>query len=145
MSDFPPPLDHVGWDLARAGRAWKAAFVRAMAARGHTWIAEGRGSLVEHIGRSGAAQNDIVRASGISKQAVQQGLDALAADGVIERVPDPEDARRNVVRFTKAGLRALRDADSVKLEIERRLVRRLGEPGLTRLKAALKDVAGELE
>lgn len=140
MSDSRLPIDHVGWDLARGARAWKAAFVRRMVARGHGWMAEARGNLIEHIGRQGSAQNDIVRAAGTTKQAVQQSLDALVADGVVERAPDPADARRNLVRFTAAGLRALRDADAVKLDIERKLAKRLGAETLARLKAALRDL-----
>jgi DNA-binding MarR family transcriptional regulator len=134
-------LDHIGLDLTHAARAWRRRLGAAMVARGHAWLAEGRGALVEHIGREGTSQLELTRRAGMSKQAVQQHLDELAADGVLERVPDPADARRNLVRFTKRGLAALRDANDAKREIERDYVRLLGAKGVARLRAALRTVA----
>jgi DNA-binding MarR family transcriptional regulator len=64
----------------------------------------------------------------------------LAAEGVLERVPDPTDARRNLVRFTPKGLAALRDANGVKRDIERSYARTLGPEGFARLRAALRAI-----
>lgn len=134
-------LDHIGLDLTAAARGWRRRLGAEMAARGHAWLAEARGGLVEHIGREGTSQLELTGRAGMSKQAVQQHLDDLAADGVLERVPDPADARRNLVRFTPLGLAALRDANAVKRDIERSYARILGAEGLARLRAALRAIA----
>jgi DNA-binding MarR family transcriptional regulator len=135
------PIDHVGLDLVLAARAWRRRLATAMAERGHAWLAEGRGALIEHIGRSGVGQLELTRRAGLTKQAVQQHLDELVADGVVERAPDPSDGRRNLVRFTAKGLAALAEANDVKRNIEQDYVRALGRRTFDELRAALRIVA----
>ena len=141
----PPELiDHIGWDLWRASAAWKRRFTEGMVARGHSWYGEARGNLIQHIGRNGIQQNDIVRKAGMTKQAVQQHLDDLVADGVVERAPDPEDARRKLVRFTEEGMLALSDANVIKRAIEKDYERIVGKDDAQVLKQALaRIIAGE--
>lgn len=132
------PIDHIGLDLVLAARAWRRRLGAAMAERGHGWLAEGRGALVEHIARKGTSQLDITRRAGMTKQAVQQHLDELVADGVVARAPDPEDGRRNLVLFTAKGLAALREADDIKRQIERDYARILGHENFERLREFLR-------
>ena len=136
------PIDHVGWDLHRASRAWKQDFVRRMAERGHAWAGEACGSLIEHIDRAGGPQATLVARSGMSKQAVQQHRDELERHGIVERVPDAKDARRKLVRLTARGREALTDVDAVKRAIEADYAAILGADGLARLIHALRHIAG---
>lgn len=136
------PIDHIGWGLSRAARAWKRRFVRRMVVRGYPWYGEARGTLIQHIGRQGIAQAALPRRAGMTKQAVQQLLDELCADGVVERVADPDDARRKLVRFTRAGLDALRAADEVKRSIEGDIRAAIGAEELDSLKSTLARLAG---
>ena len=73
-----------------------------------------------------------------TKQAVQQILDGLEAEGIVERVADPADGRGKFVRYTPQGLQALRDGDRIKREIEKRYERKIGAARLAALMDALR-------
>ncbi|QPC94608.1 MarR family winged helix-turn-helix transcriptional regulator [Mesorhizobium sp. INR15] len=132
--------DHVGWRLWQASRAWQAEFTAAMRAAGHGWFTEARAGLMGHIPRGGMRQSALIERSAISKQAVQQLLDGLEADGVVERLPDPRDGRGKLVRYTSKGLDALRDGDKIKLGIEQAYAARLGPGRFTALMDALRTL-----
>jgi DNA-binding MarR family transcriptional regulator len=132
------PLDHIGWTLWRAALRWRAEFAAGMVAAGHGWFAQARGNLLQHVGPSGLRQADLVRRAGLTKQAVQQFVDELAADGILQREPDPGDARSRILRLTPQGLAAMRDADSIKRAIEARWRAALGEADFARLDALLR-------
>lgn len=130
--------EHVGWLLWQANRAWLQDFVGAMHAAGHGWFSDARAMLMGHIPRNGIRQSALIERVGTSKQAVQQVLDGLEAEGVIARVPDPDDRRGRLVRYTDRGRAALRDVDRVKAEIERRYAQRIGPDRMAALSEALR-------
>jgi DNA-binding MarR family transcriptional regulator len=130
--------DHIGWRLWQASRAWQAEFAAAMRAAGHDWFTEARAGLLGHVPRGGTRQATLIERTAISKQAVQQLLDGLEADGVLERLPDPRDGRGKLVRYTREGLDALRDGDRIKLEIEQDYNARLGQQRFAALMDALR-------
>ena len=130
--------DHIGWRLWQASRAWQAEFAAAMRAAGHGWFTEARAGLLGHIPRDGVRQAALIDRSAISKQAVQQLLDGLEAEGVVQRLPDPRDGRGKLVGYTSKGLDALRDGDRIKLAIERRYVERIGHQRFAALMDALR-------
>jgi len=132
LDDNPELLDHVGWRIWRAAQAWKAEFDAAMVASGHPWFAEARANVLAHLDREGTPQAQLVVRMGVTKQAVQQFVDELVADGIVERRANPNDARSKVVAFTRRGLRVLDDANRVKRRIQRRYVSVLGESAFAR-------------
>lgn len=140
---MPPLIDHVGWRLWRLARQWKVEFDKAMAARGHGWMAEARGAVVGNLRPGGLSQSALTTAMGISKQAVQQLVDELVAEGIVERVPDPEDGRGKIVRLMPKGIKAIADGNEVKREIEHRYGKLLGADRLAALNVALDELAGE--
>ncbi|PWK65265.1 MarR family winged helix-turn-helix transcriptional regulator [Aminobacter sp. AP02] len=133
-----PLPDHLGWRLWQASRAWQAEFAAAMRTAGHVWFSESRAGLLGHIPRRGTRQSALIERAGISKQAVQQLLDGLEAEGVIERLADPDDKRGKLVHYTALGLAALRDGDRIKLEIESGYRERLGQGSFEALMQALR-------
>jgi len=132
--------DHVGWRLWQANRAWLRDFVGGMRASGHGWFSEGRAGLLGQIPRSGIRQSALIERVGTTKQAIQQALDGLEAEGVVQRIADPADARGKYVRYTEKGLLALRDGDRVKQEIEKRYSARLGPDRFAALMDALRSL-----
>ncbi|WP_051333787.1 MarR family winged helix-turn-helix transcriptional regulator [Mesorhizobium sp. WSM3224] len=130
--------DHVGWRLWQASRAWQAQFAAAMRATGHSWFSEARAGLLGHIPRGGTRQAALIERAATTKQAVQQLLDGLEAEGVLERLPDPRDGRGKLVRYTRKGLDALRDGDRIKLQIELGYIGRIGEQRFAALMDALR-------
>ena len=97
-----------------------------MAARGHHWFAEARSSVLPHLERHGTAQSALQSRMGVTKQAVQQFVDELVADGIVERRTNPDDHRGKVIHFTRKGQRVLADANAVKVEIQSRYRAQLG-------------------
>jgi DNA-binding MarR family transcriptional regulator len=126
-NSFPPVIDHVGWRLWQASELWKAQLDSLMAGKGHLWFAEARGNIVRHLGPRGLPQAVLAARMGLTKQAVQQLLDELVADGIVERKLSPGDKRSNLVVFTAKGLKAMRDANEAKRLIETRCRRLLGD------------------
>ncbi len=97
-----------------------------MAARGHRWFAEARSNVLPHLDRHGTAQSALQSRMGVTKQAVQQFVDELVADGIVERRINPDDHRGKVIYFTRRGQRVLADANAVKAEIQSRYRAKLG-------------------
>ena len=137
------PPDHIGWTLWRAAQAWRGEFAAAMVAAGHPWYAQARGNLVQHIGPAGIRQGDLAPRAGLTKQAVQQFVDELVADGILARVPEKTDARARRVELTQAGRKAMQDADRIKLEIQSRWTARLGDDGFGQLDRLLRRLVDD--
>src|ERR1051325_8377172 len=97
-------VDHVGLDLWRAAIAWRERLHGEMVARGHAWYGDARSGIAAHLDPAGSWQSERVERMRLSKQAVQQLLDGLESDGVVRRVPDPEDGRGKRVVYTAKGL-----------------------------------------
>jgi len=135
--------DHIGWRLWQASRRWQAEFTAAMQAAGHGWFTEARAELLGHVGRKGMKQSNLVERLGVTKQAVQQLLDGLEAEGVLFREPDPCDGRSRIVRYTEKGLAAMRDGNHIKAAIDARYRSRLGDARFGELMRALADLEGD--
>lgn len=58
-----------------------------------------------------ASQVEIGRRGNIDRSDVVAAINQLAEQGFVERTPDPDDRRRNIVTLTAAGERQLRRLD----------------------------------
>ncbi|APR88379.1 Transcriptional regulator, MarR family protein [Minicystis rosea] len=133
--------DHVGVALWRAALAWKERLHSEMVRRGHAWYGDARSVIALHLDPRGLPQSELVARTGLSKQAVQQLLDGLEADGIVERVASDEDRRSKRVVYTAKGRASVRDALAVKREIEADYRARLGDKRFESLRAALAKLA----
>lgn len=145
MSGPPPLIDHLGWDLTRVARAWAARYHALWAEAGFDWADQARGALIPHIGRHGASQAEIARRAGLTRQAVQRHITALEADGIVRRLPDPEDARNRIVVFSAEGYAALAAGDRIKKTLEAEIDASLGPRKARELRALLEQVRTQLE
>ena len=112
-----------------------------MARSGVGWYGEARAGLIAHLDPGGTRQADLAKRARITRQAVQQLLDDLERDGIVERSPDPGDARSKIIRFTAKGAAILRLANRVKRRIDGDCRRRLGGRAFDRIVAALAALA----
>jgi DNA-binding MarR family transcriptional regulator len=133
----PEPIDHIGWQLWQAAQDWLAQFESRMIGAGYPWFGEARAGVLLHLTAYGTPQSHLVSRMRISKQAVQQLVDQLVADGIVERRPDPADKRGKLLFFTPKGRKLLDDANRIKLEIEGEYRERLGAAHLTELEKLL--------
>jgi DNA-binding MarR family transcriptional regulator len=138
----PPLIDHVGVRLWRLARLWKLEFDAAMVDAGYPWMAEARGAIVGHLRPGGRSQSQLAAELGISKQAVQQHVDELVAEGVVTRMADPDDRRGKLVILTSKGAQALADGNDAKRRIEERYRETLGTARFDVLMAALEELGG---
>jgi DNA-binding MarR family transcriptional regulator len=132
--------DHIGIRLWRANEFWLASFIAAMNAEGHVWFTPARANLLGQIPRNGLKQGDLIRRMGLSKQAVQQLIDGLEGEGILVRLPDPDDKRGKIIVHSAKGHVALRDADSIKVIIETELKARLGKDKFEALFEAIGEI-----
>jgi DNA-binding MarR family transcriptional regulator len=139
-SGFPELLDHVGVQLWRAAALWKSEFDAGMMAAGHAIFGYACSGLLAHMDRGGTRQADLAERSGLTKQAVQQFVDELVADGIVERIRAPDDGRGRIVVFTPHGRQVLADANIVKQQVEDRFRRKLGAERFSELVTALKEL-----
>ena len=137
----PTLIDHVGFRLWRLARQWKVEFDAEMLRRGFPWITEARGAIIGQLRPGGLPQSALSTALGVSKQAVQQYVDDLVAEGAVERVPDPADGRGRIVRLTARGIASINEGNTVKRAIEQRYRERLGAERFAGLEAALDALA----
>lgn len=138
----PPLLDHIGWRLWCASQRWQTEFNRAMVAAGYGWFGEARAALIPHIARTGTGQTELSQRLGLSKQAVQQLIDGLVADGIVRRRAHATDARARQVCFTRQGLAVLARANAVKQRLEDGYRQRLGTEAFDAFGRALDALAG---
>jgi DNA-binding MarR family transcriptional regulator len=60
-----------------------------------------------------ASQASLGRHTGIDRSDVVAALNELAEQGFVQRAPDPEDGRRNIITVTPAGRRQLKRLDKL--------------------------------
>jgi len=87
-----------------------------------------------------ASQAALGRRTSIDRSDVVAVLNDLAARGLIERAPDPDDRRRNVITITPAGTEQLRALDEVVASVQEKLLAPLSPPDRTRLVRLLSAV-----
>ncbi|MEU9621425.1 MarR family winged helix-turn-helix transcriptional regulator [Streptomyces sp. NPDC048155] len=80
---------------------------RELAGRGHPDIRPAYGFALQAVGRDGATASEIGRRLGVSKQAAGKTVEKLEGLGYVERVDDPQDGRRKLVRLTVRGVDVL--------------------------------------
>ena len=88
-------------------------------------------AALEEFGQ--ASQAALGRRTSIDRSDVVAALNDLAARGLIERSPDPDDRRRNVITITPAGTKQLRTLDQVLAGIQEQLLAPLSAADRTRL------------
>jgi MarR family transcriptional regulator for hemolysin len=98
MAPFQPPI---GLQLARAARTISRAFDDALVEAGGslpTWLV-----LLSLKVRVPANQRELAAAVGIKDATLSHHLNAMDADGLINRRRDPANRRVHVVELTEAG------------------------------------------
>ena len=93
--------------------------------------------LLPHVDLEGTRLTDLASRLGVTKQAAGQLVDELVAMGMLERAPDPADARAKLVKFSKRGRAALLEGLGVLGELEAEVAAWIGEAKMHVLHEAL--------
>lgn len=134
-------IDHIGLALWRAAQDWRNRMRAELAERGYPWHQSAAGEVLAHLGPSGISQALLTERMGLTKQAVQQLVDQLEAQGVVGRAPDPNDGRAKRIVLTELGLRDFAERNRVKRLIEQQYREKLGSEAFAALEAALAKLA----
>jgi DNA-binding MarR family transcriptional regulator len=94
-------------------------------------------SLLPHVDLEGTRLTELARRLGVTKQAAGQLVDELVEMGVLERVPDPADARAKLVRFSKQGRVGLLEGLAVLKELEEDVAAIIGDATMRTLHETL--------
>jgi DNA-binding MarR family transcriptional regulator len=128
----------VGFHLISAAYLWNTrAIERVNEDAGRPVLRDAHTRLFPHIGFEAVRIVDLAAKVGVSKQAVSPLVADMAREGVVEILPDPDDARAKRVRLTKAGVRAFLHGTQVLVDIERDLEARVGKATMARMRRDL--------
>ncbi|MEU2607626.1 MarR family winged helix-turn-helix transcriptional regulator [Streptomyces albus] len=112
-----------------------------LARQGHPHVRPAHGFALQAIGPDGSVASEIARRLGISKQAAGKTVDRLVALGYAERVDDPADARRRLVRLTGRGHDVLARSAAIFERLRADWAAVLGEERVSALEDDLRAVA----
>ena len=143
MTDPEPPGFELPLLLFAGFRALIDDLHAELARRGHPDVRPAYGFAMQAIGMRGATASDIGRRLGVSKQAAGKTVDRLAGLGYVERVDDPADARRKLIRLTPRGLDSLGQAAQIFDDLRARWAEKLGAERLAVVESSLRTVVPE--
>ena len=91
-----------------------ATHARRLVSDGHATVGAGRYhyrvlAALQEFGAS--SQADLARRGHLDRSDVVAVINELAEQGFVDRSPDPDDRRRNLVRLTRTGAQRLRRMD----------------------------------
>lgn len=102
-------------------------------------------ALLPHVDLAGTRLTVLAERLGVTKQAAGQLVDELVEQGMLERVPDPTDARAKLVKFSKKGERALFEGLEVLRELEDEMRTTIGDARMKALHGALAAIIAHVE
>lgn len=111
-----------------------------LARQGHPDVRPAYGFAMQAVGRDGATASEVGRRLGVSKQAAGKTVDRLEGLGYVERVDDPADGRRKLVRLTPRGIDALVRSAVIFEELRARWAETLGASRLDALESDLSTM-----
>lgn len=98
---MPIDRDNLGFLLAKASQRWNERLYEAFVDAGFPEVRPAYGSLLVPLFEDdGLRQGELARRARLSKQTLTTMTRALERDGLVERRPDPEDARATTIHLT---------------------------------------------
>ena len=112
-----------------------------LAARGQ--VSAAHVHVTRHVAREGSRLTDLAHNAGMTKQAMGDLVDQAEAWGIVQREPDPKDARGRTVRFTGAGLAWLKAFQDAVAQAEAEFRGEVGDEVAAVVAIGLEAYAGE--
>jgi DNA-binding MarR family transcriptional regulator len=97
------------------------------------------------LGWEGSRITDIAKAQDVTKNAVGQLVTELEDLGYVERVPDPDDGRAKIVRYTRKGRALIDDAARIAERLDAEIEAIVGTRRLAQLRSTLADICRHLD
>jgi DNA-binding MarR family transcriptional regulator len=133
--------DDLGFLLARATQRWNELLAERFAAAGYSDVRPSYGSvLLPLYEQDGLRMGELARRARLSKQTMTSMIRLLERDGLIERRPDPRDARASLIFLTARSRRFEPVAAATLRELDELVRRRLSAQRLAEVKDALRHL-----
>jgi DNA-binding MarR family transcriptional regulator len=133
--------DDLGFLLAKATQRWNELLAERFAAAGYADVRPAYGSvLLPLYEEDGLRMGELARRARLSKQTMTTMIRRLEHDRLVERRPDPTDARASLVFLTPRSRRFKPVAAAALEELDELTRRRLDEERLAAVKEALREL-----
>jgi DNA-binding MarR family transcriptional regulator len=145
VSDEPAAAtrDDLGFLLAKASQRWNERLQERFAAAGFPEVRASYGSvLVPLFEEDGLRMGELAARARLSKQTMTTMVRLLERYGLVERRPDPSDARAARIFLSPRAREFRPAAEAVLADLEREAMRELGAPATEQLRIALRGLAG---
>lgn len=120
-------------------RAMETQILDALREAGHPLtVAQAR--VAARINAEGSRLTELAAAAQTTKQNAGFVVGQLLDQGIVERVPDPTDARAKLIRITPFGDRVRQVARAAESRVEAEWVATLGERSASELRSALEKL-----
>ncbi|MGW1227151.1 MarR family winged helix-turn-helix transcriptional regulator [Streptomyces sp. NPDC001478] len=113
-----------------------------LAEQGHAGLSPAHGYALQAVGLAGSTAGEIGRRLGVSKQAAGKTVEKLEALGYVERLDDPHDGRRKLVRLSPHGIDMLTRSAEGFDRLRAAWVRTLGADRVRALEDDLRTMVG---
>jgi len=130
--------------IVLAGRRWRSLLDERLRPLGHS---APRMEALSAIARSAqlSAQVDIAKRIGIEGPTLTRTLDHLEAEGLVQRLPDPNDRRANRIKLTRKGDEALAEINAAADDLRTRLLARFDAEAIDKANIFIADFLDCLE
>ncbi|MCX4647952.1 MULTISPECIES: MarR family winged helix-turn-helix transcriptional regulator [unclassified Streptomyces] len=129
--------------LGDARRWFEEGLLAAMEAGGAAPVSPTQAQLFAVLDDEGTTVSELARRMGVTRQTAHQAVHGLIAAGLLEQVPDPTSARQRLIRRTREGERAHRQAGVILERLEAQLAERIGREPVDALRRALEAQWGQ--
>lgn len=128
--------------LGDARRWFEEALQSALEAAGAAPVSLTQIQLFAVLDEQGTTVSELARRMGVTRQTAHQAVHGLVAAGTLEAVPHPASARQRLIRRTEQGRHVHEQAEHILRRLEDELAERIGQDGVTALRAALETQWG---
>ena len=131
----------IGYLLAKASQRWNELLGESFRARGYGEVRPSYGSvLVPLFEEDGLRMTELAARARLAKQTMTTMVRVVERAGLVERRPDPKDARATRVYLTMRGRELQPIATRELARLERQITTRLGDRRAAALRAALTQI-----
>jgi DNA-binding MarR family transcriptional regulator len=111
----------------KAARALKNDLLTHGHRRGFTELLRSHTAVFATLSSAGARPADMAARAGVTRQSMGESIRDMVARGLLEMVPDPNDGRAKIVRYTERGLLAANSGFDHILELDKRFREEVGD------------------
>ncbi|MDQ8702828.1 MarR family winged helix-turn-helix transcriptional regulator [Streptomyces sp. LHD-70] len=129
--------------LGDARRWFEEALFDALARAGAEPVSPTQAAVFAALDEGGTTVSELARRMGVTRQSTHQAVHGLITLGLLEQAPDPDSARRRLIRRTPAGERAHEQARCTLARLEQVLAERIGQEHVAALRSALEAPWGD--